>query len=48
VCGFENASERLAGNFHFLRRVLLIQALKVGQTDGLEFIDRQRDVLQNG
>jgi hypothetical protein len=48
VCRCESPPERLPRNFHLLRRLLLIQSLKVGQTDGLELINRQGDVLQNG
>lgn len=48
VCGFENPSERLAGDFHLLCGLLVIESLKVGQSDGFKLIDRQGDVLQNG
>ncbi len=46
VCRFENPSERLAGDFHLLGGLFLIETLKVCQADSFELIDRQRDMLQ--
>jgi hypothetical protein len=44
----EYSSESLARNIHLLRRLLMISAVQVGEPDGFEFIDCQRDRLQRG
>jgi hypothetical protein len=45
---FDDAPECLARDIHPLRRFLVIQSFKVGQTQRFQFVQRQTDFIQSG
>jgi hypothetical protein len=45
---FDDVPERLTRNAHFLRRLGLIEPFEVRETESLEFIMAQKDLLKTG
>jgi hypothetical protein len=46
--GFENPTERRTRDIHTVRRLFLVQALVVGQADGLSLVQGKCHLLQEG
>jgi len=44
--GLHDIAERLSGDAHFQSRVGLIESLEVCETEGLEFVMAQEDLLE--
>jgi hypothetical protein len=46
AAALEHTSDRLAGDAHGRRRLLVAESLEIDEADGLELIDGQRELLQ--